>query len=130
MDTNALIDDPNVAGYTDTLGPKYMVHLLPVVLGELDGLKRAGRNDVVRAGAQRAVTRLKGIRNNGNVLQGVRVEGQVMAKFEHIEPQGDDLPDWLDLAVPDDRLVAAALLLQSQHPGSALYVARVCCTNR
>jgi hypothetical protein len=25
------------------LGPKYLVHLLPVVLGEIDDLKRAGR---------------------------------------------------------------------------------------
>ena len=46
-----------------------------------------------------------------------------MAKFEYIEPSGTDLPDWLDLNVPDDRLVAAALLLQSRYPGSALYVA-------
>lgn len=123
VDTNTLIDNPNVAAYTDTVGPKYMVHLLPVVLGELDNLKRAGRNDIVRTGAQRAVTRLKGIRNNGNALEGVRVEGQVVAKFEHVEPRGTDALEWLDLAVPDDRLVTAALLLQSQHPGSALYVA-------
>ncbi len=123
VDTNALIDNPNVAAYIDALGPKYMVHLLPVVLGELDDLKRAGRNEMVRTGAQRAVAGLKGIRNNGNALEGVRVEGQVVAKFEHVEPRGTNLPDWLDLAVPDDRLVAAALLLQSQHPGSALHVA-------
>jgi len=37
--------------------------------------------------------------------------------------RGDDLPDWLDLSVADDRLIAAALLLQSAHPGSALHVA-------
>lgn len=123
VDTNALIDNPNVAAYTNDLGPKYMVHLLPIVLGELDDLKRSGRNDIVRNGAQRAITRIKGIRNNGNVLEGVRVEGQVIAKFEHIEPRDTDLPNWLDLAVPDDRLVASALLLQSQHPGSAFYVA-------
>lgn len=123
VDTNALIDNPNVAAYTDVLGPNYVVHLLPVVLGELDDLKRAGRNDIVRQGAQKAVTRLKGIRNNGNVLEGVRVEGGVIAKFEHIEPAGDNLPNWLNLSVADDRLVAAALLLQSRHPGSALHVA-------
>ena len=46
-----------------------------------------------------------------------------MAKFEHIEPRTDNLPDWLDLTVPDDRLVASTLLLQSEHPGSAMYVA-------
>jgi hypothetical protein len=66
---------------------------------------------------------LKGIRNNGDALAGVRVDGEVIAKLEHIEPHGTDLPDWLNLDVPDDRLAAAALLLQSQHPGSALHVA-------
>ncbi|MBU8827459.1 PIN domain-containing protein [Mycolicibacterium goodii] len=123
VDTNALIDNPNVAAYAKDLGPKYMVHLLPIVLGELDDLKRGGRSDLVRSGAQRAITRIKGLRNNGNILDGVRVEGQIVAKFEHVEPRGADLPDWLDLSVPDDRLVASALLLQSQHPGSAFYVA-------
>jgi hypothetical protein len=100
VDTNALIDNPDVAAYTDALGDKYVVHLLPVVLGELDELKRAGRNEIVRSGAQRAVQRLKGIRHNGDVLQGVRVQKNVMAKFEHIEPSGTDLPDWLDLNGP------------------------------
>ena len=122
VDTNALIDNPNVAAYTDV--PAQLCRSpTPVVLGELDDLKRAGRNDIVRQGAQKAVTRLKGIRNNGNVLEGVRVEGGVIAKFEHIEPAGDNLPNWLNLSVADDRLVAAALLLQSRHPGSALHVA-------
>lgn len=49
--------------------------------------------------------------------------GDVYAVFEHIEPKGDGLPSWLDLAVPDDRFVASSLLLQSGHPGSAFYVA-------
>ncbi len=40
-----------------------------------------------------------------------------------IEPKSDRLPSWLDLTVPDDRFVASSLLLQSAHPGSALYVA-------
>jgi predicted ribonuclease YlaK len=47
----------------------------------------------------------------------------VHAIFEHIEPKGEGLPSWLDLGVPDDRFVASTLLLQSRHPGSAVYVA-------
>lgn len=57
------------------------------------------------------------------MLCGVRVAGEVHAVFEHLEPKGDRLPNWLDLDVPDDRLVASTLLLQSRHPGSAVYVA-------
>lgn len=122
VDTNALIDNPDLAAYADQLGGDYVAHLLPVVLREIDEQKRAGRNEAVREGAKRAERRLKGIRTNGDVREGVRVQGNVIAKFEHIEPRSDALPDWLDLTVPDDRFVASALLLQSQHPASALYV--------
>lgn len=123
VDTNTLIDNPDLAAYTGDLGEKYIVHLLPVVLGEIDDLKRSGRTPELRDNARRADKRLKGIRTNGDVRKGVRVAGEVIAKFEHTEPRSDDLPGWLDMDVPDDRFVAATLLLQSAHPGSAIYVA-------
>jgi len=123
VDTNMLLDDPDVAIYTPLLGNRYMVHLLPVVLRELDEHKLAGRNPDIRDAAKKADRRLKGLRTNGDVLRGVRVAGDVHAIFEHIEPKGDGLPNWLDLDVPDDRFVASTLLLQSRHPGSAVYVA-------
>src|SRR5262249_51221308 len=82
IDTNALIDNPDVAAYTGELGKKYVAHLLPVVLGEIDDLKRAGRTETLRQNAQRADRRLKGIRNNGDVLVGAHVAGDVIAKFE------------------------------------------------
>ncbi|MFJ9105469.1 PIN domain-containing protein [Streptomyces sp. NPDC102405] len=123
VDTNMLLDDPDVAIYTSVLGNRYMVHLLPVVLRELDDKKLGGRTSELRDAAKKADRRLKGLRTNGNVLRGVRVAGDVHAIFEHIEPKGDALPNWLDLDVPDDRFVASTLLLQSRHPGSAVYVA-------
>ncbi|TNB71598.1 hypothetical protein FHJ30_12995 [Arthrobacter sp. BB-1] len=122
IDTNALIDAPDVDLYTNVLGPKYFVHVVPVVLRELDELKRNGRNENVREAARKADMRLKKYRNNGDVLTGARVSGQVYVKFEHTEPEADGLPSWLDISVPDDRFVASALLLQSKHPGSAFYV--------
>ncbi|MER7481252.1 PIN domain-containing protein [Streptomyces sp. NPDC126510] len=123
VDTNMLLDDPDVAIYTSVLGNRYMVHLFPVVLRELDDKKLASRTPDLREAAKKADRRLKGLRTNGNVLRGVRVAGDVHAIFEHIEPKGDGLPNWLDLDVPDDRFVASTLLLQSRHPGSAIYVA-------
>lgn len=122
-DTNTLIDDPDLAAHTAALGPRYMAHVLPVVFGELDDLKRSGRAPDLRDAAKKADRRLKGLRDNGNVRVGAKVSGDVSAVFEHAEPSGDGLPTWLDLSVPDDRFVAAALQLQSQHPGSALFVA-------
>jgi hypothetical protein len=123
VDTNTLIDNPDLAAHVGTLGRRYMAHLLPVVLREVDDLKRAGRTQELREAAQRADRRLKGLRTNGDVRIGVRVAGDVYAVFEHVEPRDDRLPSWLDLTVPDDRFVASSLLLQSEHPGSALYVA-------
>jgi rRNA-processing protein FCF1 len=123
VDTNTLIDNPDLAVHASTLGRKYMVHLLPVVLREIDDLKRGGKTQQLREAAQRADRRLKGLRDNGDMLSGVRVAGEVHAVFEHIEPRDDGLPSWLDLTVPDDRFTASSLLLQAEHPGSALYVA-------
>jgi hypothetical protein len=121
VDTNAVIDCPDLSVYVDQLGPTYRAHVMPVVLGELDDLKRAGRTPELREAAKAASRRLKGLRDNGDVTQGVRVAGSVTAVFEHVEPRAGGLPDWLDLTVPDDRFVASALLLQSAHPGSAVY---------
>ena len=123
VDTNTLIDNPDLGAHVGMLGRRYMAHLLPVVLREIDDLKRGGKTQQLRESAQRADRRLKGLRDNGDMLSGVRVAGEVYAVFEHIEPRDDRLPSWLDLTVPDDRFTASSLLLQGDHPGSALYVA-------
>ncbi|WP_446666610.1 PIN domain-containing protein [Flexivirga sp. B27] len=124
VDTNTILDNPDLSAHVTTVGDRYMAHLLPVVLRELDDLKRSGRNPEIREAARRADRRLKGLRTNGDVSVGVKVAGRVWARFDHIEPRDDGrLPSWLDLAVPDDRLVASALLLQSDHPGARLTVA-------
>lgn len=122
VDTNALIDNPDVAAYSSGFSSGYLVHLLPVVLRELDDLKRSGRTPELREQAARANRRLKGIRSNATTTDTIRVAGDVHLRFEHIEPRGDALPAWLDLTVPDDRLVASTLLLQSEHPGSQVHV--------
>lgn len=58
VDTNALLDDPDVTIYKDAIGARYMVHLLPVVLRELDDTKRAGRHQDLREAAKKADRRL------------------------------------------------------------------------
>ncbi|MCE7080172.1 PIN domain-containing protein [Streptomyces sp. ST2-7A] len=123
VDTNVLMEDPDVTAYQNELGPRYMVHLLPVVLRELDDHKRVGNRLERREAAKKAERRLKAMRDNGDVLQGARVAGDVYAVFEHIEPRSDELPNWLNLEVPDDRFVASVLLLQSRHPGAKVYTA-------
>lgn len=123
VDTNTLIDNPDLSVFTVQLGPAYLVHVLPVVFSEIDDLKRSGRTPELREAAKRADRRLKGLRDNGDVQVGARVAGEVYAIFDFREPTHDGLPGWLDLDVPDDRLVAGVLRLQSDHPGSALFIA-------
>lgn len=123
VDTNALLDCPDLAAYTDVLGKRYRAHVLPVVFGELDELKRGGRHEDIREAARRAERRLKALRHDGDPLDGVRVAGDVSAVFEVVEPRAEGLPSWLDLSVPDDRVAASALRIQSRHAGSAVYVA-------
>jgi hypothetical protein len=65
VDTNALIDNPDLAAYTGELGGRYVVHLMPVVLGEIDNLKRAGKTEDLRNSARRADKRLKASATTG-----------------------------------------------------------------
>ena len=53
VDTNTLLDNPDLAAHKSEVGPRYMVHLLPVVLGELDDLKRSGRTPELREAARK-----------------------------------------------------------------------------
>lgn len=112
VDTNVLLDDPDLTAFVKHLGPRYMVHVLPVVLRELDDHRRGGRNPDVREAAKRADRRRKALRDNGDVRSGAKVAGDVWAIFEHIEPKAEGLPLWLALDVPDDRFVASLLRLQ------------------
>ena len=123
VDTNVLLDNPDLAQFTLQLGNRYMAHLLPVVFREIDDLKRGGRTESLRESAKKADRRLKSLRDNGAVSVGAKVAGDVWAVFEHIEPRADGLPSWLELDVPDDRFIASTLLLQSRHPGSMVVAA-------
>lgn len=120
-DTNVLLKRPAAESYAETLGADtYTVVLIPTVLQELDELKDRGRTADVREAASRAVKRIKGYRDRGNLQDGVKVAGNVSLRAEHREVRCSDVLDWLDPAVPDDRILAAALDLQGRNPASAL----------
>jgi rRNA maturation endonuclease Nob1 len=122
-DTNALIDNPDLASYEAVLGQEsYRVRLVPTVLGELDELKRGGRTETLREAASRAGRMLKGLRDRGDVRVGAPVTKQVSAAFDVAEPRFENVPDWLDPGIPDDRLLASALLIQSSEPSSVVVI--------
>lgn len=122
-DTNALLRNPAVEEFGNTVGSKsYMVHIVTAVLAELDDLKDRGRTPDVRDKAQKVVRRLKGLRDRGSLATGVKVAGQVRLRLEHREIDARSVLSWLDPTVPDDKILAAALCLQSDHPAGVVVI--------
>ena len=97
--------------------------LLPTVLGELDELKIAHRNPDVREGAKRAITRIKGWRDQARRAGGTLNDGTVFDKTitvqsVHVEPDVKGSLSWLDASVADDRIIAAVLAVAAEHPSA------------
>lgn len=120
-DTNSLlaIVDPteyrNVAGHGS-----FVFMLLPTVLGELDRLKVAHRNPDVREKAKNVITRIKGWRHQGSLMNGVTVDKSITVKASHSEPDMNRTLSWLDANVQDDRIVASVLALQAEQPSACI----------
>lgn len=120
-DTNALIRNPDLASYARSAPSRtFVVHLVPTVLGELDDLKDRGKTQELRDQAQAVVRRLKGLRDKGDLAAGVTLTKTITVRTEAREVDVRGVLDWLDPAVPDDRLLAAALRLQSDHPAGSV----------
>lgn len=120
-DTNVLLGDPDVGLYGAVVGTdEYTAVLVPAVLEELDALKDRGRTPEVREAADRAVRRIKGFRDRGDLRRGVKVQGRIMLRAEPREVPARSVLGWLDPSVPDDRLLASALDVQVREPASVV----------
>jgi predicted ribonuclease YlaK len=117
-DTNALIRNPAVEDIATVVGSaSYMVHIPTTVLSEMDDLKDRGRTPELREKAEKVIRRLKGLQDRGSLTEGVTLAGKVRLRLEHREVDARSVLSWLDPTVPDDRIVAAALRLQSDAEG-------------
>lgn len=70
-DTNALLWNVDLETWSFPDIRRFTLLLLPTVLGEIDRLKIEHRNPDVRAKAESLITRLKGYRERGRLLEGV-----------------------------------------------------------
>lgn len=120
-DTNALLRDPDLASYArEAATPTFDVHVVTTVLRELDDLKDRGRTPELRDKAQAVVRRFKGLRDKGSLSEGVSLTKNTKVFFESREVPVADVLSWLDPSVPDDRILGAALRLQSDNPSSTV----------
>jgi rRNA maturation endonuclease Nob1 len=120
-DTNALISAPDLSHYSAVIGrPDYAVIVVPTVLEELDKLKVNHRDRDFRNKVASVIRRLKGLRQQGSLLEGVTVNKTVTVKMVAREPNFRDTLHWLDPANNDDRIIASALQLQRSNPSSTV----------
>ncbi len=120
-DTNALTTSPDPVSYASLAGtPTFVFVLLPTVLAELDNLKNHARDPAYRTKVNDVIRRIKGWRNQGSLLDGVRVHQTITVKAVPQEPRVEDTLRWLDPSNRDDRIVASCLELQIAAPCAAI----------
>ena len=118
-DTNALLKSANPAEYSiiaDAIG--FRIVIVPTVLAELDGLKRARAGQALGEKAERAIRVIKGLRRQGSVLEGVTVAKTITVQMIATEPRMAELPSWLDAGNQDDRIVGSVLEVQCAQPSA------------
>ncbi len=116
-DTNALIFAPDVSQYHKVAGVvEYTIIIFPTVTQELDGLKVNHRDAQFRDKVKSVIRRLKGLRQQGNLLKGVTVNKTITVRMEAKEPNFKHTLGWLDPSNNDDRIIANALELQRTCP--------------
>lgn len=120
-DTNALVSQPDPNKYSAIANTNtFTFILLPTVLQELDQLKNLHRNPEYRQKVQRTIIRIKGWRNQGNLLKGVTVNKTITVKAPAREPDMANTLSWLDPINRDDRIIACLLEVQASNPDASL----------
>lgn len=119
-DTNSLIQFSDPASYRKLFNEPFTFLITPTVLSELDKLKINHRNEEFRNKVKSVIKRLKGFRNQGNVLEGVTVDKTITIKMTAVEPDFSKTLKWLDPVNEDDRIIAGILELQVRNPADRL----------
>ena len=121
-DTNAIVGKPDPIQYKEIAGDDSFVFLLlPAVLAELDELKNNHRkNPDFREKVNKVITRIKGWRNQGKLLDGITVNKTITVRATASEPDMQHAPTWLEENNRDDQIIAAVLEVQSSNPAARI----------
>lgn len=94
--------------------------LFPTVLTELDKLKIVHRDAEFRQKIISIINRIKGLRSQGRLLDGVIVHKSILIKMVATEPDFEHTLHWLDNGNSDDRIIASALEIQVRNPSDTV----------
>ena len=120
-DTNALIICSDFANYQRVAGQlDFTLVIMPTVLSELDQLKITARDNGFREKIKSIITRIKGLRLQGSLIDGVIINKTVTVRMEAREPDFGHTLSWLDSGNNDDRIVASILEMQRQEPSAVI----------
>lgn len=118
-DTNAIISKPDPADYKEIIGKnKFNFILTPTLTKELDELKITHRNDNFRDKVKSVIKRIKGYRNQGSLIDGVKYANSITIRAFAEEPNFENIYKWLDRENQDDRLIATTLNIIAKNPNN------------
>ena len=115
-DTNSLIIDPEFEKYKAIGGEEFSIIISPTVLSELDKLKIQHRDESFRQKINSVIARIKGLRAQGSLINGVIVHKSITIKMSAKEPSFENTLSWLDSSNNDDRIIAFALEYMRNAP--------------
>lgn len=119
LDTNALLNHPELSDYSTKFQHNINILIPPTVISELDKLKVFHRNEEVRNKAKSIISRLKGYRNQGDVIiEGVQISKSIRLKMLAIEPNFNKTLSWLDATNLDDRIIVTLLDIETHNLSS------------
>ncbi|MBL7706839.1 MAG: hypothetical protein JNM21_14930 [Taibaiella sp.] len=118
-DTNALIQQLEPIYYklfseTDA----FTIIYLPTVLSELDELKIKSSKPEFQTKVKAVIKRLKGYRQQGDVLEGVITDRSITHKMIAVEPNFERTLSWLKKDNNDDKIIASVLEIQRENPSA------------
>ena len=120
-DTNALLACADWERYVLVAGvASFSIVIPPSVLKELDKLKVNHRDPVFRDKVNSVIRRIKGLRIQGKLTEGVTVSRTIQIRLVAQEPDFTATLGWLDPTNDDDRIIASSLEFQRQVPNSVV----------
>jgi len=116
VDTNALLQDPALEDWV--LGDEPATIVVPQqVVAELDSKKVDGNERIARK-AESLIRRFREYGRRGDTLSGVKLSNNRLFRELPLTPDMSAMPESLDPAHPDDRILATAVALSARHISS------------